>query len=256
LNKPTNTKPNYEKRNMSPSAHLSNDIKMRSYKEMYNSVNKNQKRQNTENKLRNRTIDTKFNLQHEESSAKSERSLSSSRNRNHSDKRIGTGNSIFGANSNSYFKTALNEWKDRHFKLQKDNDYLRSTLITEKKNLALCQKKLKTYDKKINSFEELNKKLNKIVIDHENLLNQYEQSELIRREQAKLIKSLQNEVDVLRRYTKLSDEESNSKGEQICDRNLTVEDTTGISKKLKKKTKTKTKIKSQVIEEPSKKIPK
>ena len=108
-------------------------------------------------------------------------------------------------NSNSYYKSALTEWKDRFFKLQNVNDELRSTLINENNKVSELTKRSKINDKKINNFDDVNIRLSKMITEHENLINQYEQSELIRREQTKLIKSLQHEVDILRKYANISE---------------------------------------------------
>lgn len=99
----------------------------------------------------------------------------------------------------------MNEWKDRFFKLQKENEFLRANFTNEKKKVVDFEKKIKNNEKKLNNFEDVNGRLNKLINDHENLINQYEQSELIRREQIKLVKSLQNEVDILRKYSNIND---------------------------------------------------
>lgn len=142
-------------------------------------------------------------------------------------------------NNNSYYKSALNEWKERFYKSQKENEQLRNSLVTEKKKVLECEKKTKLNEKKINSFDELNLRMNKLISDHENLINQYEQSELIRREQAKLIKSLQYEVDILRKYSKIADDEPiqlNRKNETI-EREAQKENENIVKKKGKKKKK-------------------
>ena len=138
-------------------------------------------------------------------------------------------------NSNSYYKSALTEWKDRFFKLQKVNDELRSTLINEKNKVSELTKRSKINDKKINNFDDVNIRLSKMITEHENLINQYEQSELIRREQTKLIKSLQHEVDILRKYANISETSVENTVNREVDSTSNENEIT--KKKLKKKKK-------------------
>jgi hypothetical protein len=142
-------------------------------------------------------------------------------------------------NNNSYYKSALNEWKERFYKSQKENEMLRNSLVTEKKKVLECEKKYKLNEKKVNNFDELNVRMNKLISDHENLINQYEQSELIRREQAKLVKSLQYEVDILRKYAKITDDEpvQLGKGNETIERESQKENENNVKKKGKKKKK-------------------
>lgn len=185
-----------------------NKLISKSFKEVNHSLDSHKFNQISTRRHRKKDTSS-LNSSSDKRSVGSQRSLNSSKNLIERDNYVGSKTS-----SNSYFKSAMNEWKEKYLKLQKDNDVLRSTVIQNKKRLMEYEKKIRSYDKKVNSFEELNMKFNKIIEDHESLINQYEQSELIRREQAKLIKSLQNEVEVLRKYTTMTEENQTFKTEE------------------------------------------
>jgi len=184
---------------MSPMSIDSGAKKIVSYKDMYGSKNlkssnrdKNGKRNRTSDNLNNRS---NYHSVSTENSKSSDMKNSSSRNENN----------IYTTNKHSYFKSAMTEWKDKCFKLQKDNDSIRTNLILEKKKVLELEKRLKLNDKKAYQFDDTSDKLTKVVADNDNLQNQYEQSEMIRKEQTKLIKSLQYEIEILRKYTDINE---------------------------------------------------
>ena len=110
------------------------------------------------------------------------------------------------------FKNTVKEWKEKYYKALKEHEGTKALLIKEKqRNLELI-KSSKTLERKSANFDNLNYRLNKLIDDHEKLLGQYEQSEIIRREQSKLIKTLQNEISILRRYDGNSNVLSNIDG--------------------------------------------
>jgi len=175
---------------------------------------------NNRSDYRSVSTENSMNSQLKNSSSKNEKELSNYSNKN---------------NSNSYFKSAMSEWKEKCFKLQKDNDSLRTNLILEKKKVIELEKRLKLNDKKVNSFDNVNDQLSKFVMESENVQNRYEQSELIRKEQSKLIKSLQYEIEILRKYTDI-----NIPSEKTNGTNTESNDTQKspiAKKKLKKKKK-------------------
>ena len=135
---------------------------------------------------------------------------------------------------------------------QKENENLRKNLINEKKKVLDFEKKGKNNEKKVNTFDDMNGRLNKLIDDHENLLNQYEQSELIRREQTKLVKSLQNEVDILRKYSNVNDIADNSINNHIdtkiaCNRDDVEMNLQPLKKKIKKKKKQSVELNNNII---------
>ncbi len=97
------------------------------------------------------------------------------------------------------YKNTVKEWKERYYKALKEHEITKGLLIKEKQKNIDIIKHNKNLERKSTNFDNLNQRLNKVIDDHEKLLNQFEQSEIIRREQSKLIKTLQNEITVLRK---------------------------------------------------------
>ena len=97
------------------------------------------------------------------------------------------------------YKNTVKEWKERYYKALKEHEVTKSLLVKEKQKNNDIIKHNKNLERKSTNFDNLNIRLSKVIDDHEKLLNQYEQSEVIRREQSKLIKTLQNEISILRR---------------------------------------------------------
>lgn len=102
--------------------------------------------------------------------------------------------------NNYSYRNTVKEWKEKYYKSLKEHEVTKCMLIKEKQKNHELNKTIKNLERKSANFDNLNYRLNKLVDDHEKLLSQYEQSEIIRREQSKLIKTLQNEVSILRRY--------------------------------------------------------
>ena len=98
------------------------------------------------------------------------------------------------------FRNTVKEWKEKYYRALKEHEITKGLMVKEKHKNCEMIKSNKNLERKSSMFDNLNYKLNKLIDDNEKLLNQYEQSELIRREQSKLIKTLQNEVSILRRY--------------------------------------------------------
>jgi len=98
------------------------------------------------------------------------------------------------------YRNTVKEWKDKYYRALKEHEISKGMMVKEKQKNCELIKINKNLERKSSMFDNLNYRLNKLIDDNEKLLNQYEQSELIRREQSKLIKTLQNEVSILRKY--------------------------------------------------------
>ena len=108
--------------------------------------------------------------------------------------------SIRSINSKKSLNTSItgDSWRDKYFKVKKDLEDKKSELVKERQKASdlsaknkLMIKKEENYDKLMSDYKDLGNKLNKLV-------KKFEESEFIRKEQNKLIKSLQNEIDLLR----------------------------------------------------------
>jgi len=222
---------------LSPSSHDSSLVKLVTYQDLYNKDDKKSIKKDSINTKRNRTFDNMNNMR------SNYHSISTENSKNNSFIKNSTSRNDTKVNTNSYYKSALNEWKDRYFKLQKENDSLRNNLVFEKKKVHEYEKKLKINDKKVNNFDDVNEKLKKVLGENESFAGQYEQSELIRKEQAKLIKSLQYEVEIMRKYANISEnsDQNKTQGNNETESNNEINQNNNITPVVKKKLKKKKK---------------
>ena len=95
-----------------------------------------------------------------------------------------------------------NPWKEKYFKVLDDNENLKESLIKEKTKQIIedePKKNVRNDESAKNKENEiLNFKLNKLIDKYELLLQDFNQSEKIRREQSNLIITLQKEIEILR----------------------------------------------------------
>ena len=108
-------------------------------------------------------------------------------------------NKIRTLNKVSNLTTSNNEnWKEKFYQISKDNESLKANMVKERQQNLDLSKKVRQMEKSISENEMLNNKLNKLADNFERISEDFKQSEIIRREQANLIKSLQKEVEILR----------------------------------------------------------
>ncbi len=124
---------------------------------------------------------------------------SSRKNLQNSFSSTGSGkNRVNDFNSCALTKDLKDNWKEKFYQVVKDNENLKTSLVKERQQNQDLGKRVKQMEKSISENEKLNEKLNKLVDSFEKLHQDFTQSEIIRREQSNLIKSLQNEVEMLR----------------------------------------------------------
>jgi hypothetical protein len=114
--------------------------------------------------------------------------------------RLKNDDSIRSINSKKSLNTSVvgDSWRDKYFKVKADLEEKKKDIVRERQKASdllaknkLMLKKEENYDKLIMDYKETGIKFNKLV-------KKFEESEFIRKEQNKLIKSLQNEIDLLR----------------------------------------------------------
>lgn len=107
------------------------------------------------------------------------------------------------ANSHSFRNNFLpnsvrNNYEEKYKQLKIDYDILKSSLVKERQKTYKLEQKNEKIRKKGEIFDDLQNKHEKLDQNYNILLNKLDESELIRKEQSKLIKSLQREIDILR----------------------------------------------------------
>jgi len=88
--------------------------------------------------------------------------------------------------------------KNKFEKLTEKFDIQKTNLIKERQVNLQLTKKLKKIQKKENSYDDLYNSYMSVTKKYKDTLIKLDESDLIRKEQAKLIKSLQREIDILR----------------------------------------------------------
>jgi hypothetical protein len=116
----------------------------------------------------------------------------------HNDIHLSTNHSMSRSpRAGGVFKNKL-DWKEKYEKIKINYDNIKSTLIKERQKVVELTKKIKKIKKKEEQFDEINQYNHTLLSQNKRVVVQLEESEMIRTEQAKLIRSLQREVDLLR----------------------------------------------------------
>jgi hypothetical protein len=90
----------------------------------------------------------------------------------------------------------------------KDDKSVTQALEEEKIKNEEMVKYQKILDKKWTGYDQINYKYNKLIDEHEKLLIRYDESEMIRKEQSQLIKTLKKELQLLGKWSKPDNEEN------------------------------------------------
>ncbi len=99
------------------------------------------------------------------------------------------------------YREAITVWKEKYYKLMKDDQMVHKALEEERRKNEELSKYQETLDTKWNTYDKVNHKFNKLIDEYEKLLIRYEESEMIRKEQSKLIKTLKKELELLGKWT-------------------------------------------------------
>lgn len=89
-------------------------------------------------------------------------------------------------------------WKEKYEELIGELDQVKTLLDKEKKENDDMKKKIKVSKKKETQMNQLTKYNQELIQSKENLLQKFNQSEQIRKEQIKIIQELQNQVNQMR----------------------------------------------------------
>jgi len=99
------------------------------------------------------------------------------------------------------YREAITVWKEKYYKLMKDDQMVHKALEEERRKNEELSKYQETLDTKWNTYDKVNHKFNKLIDEYEKLLIRYEESEMIRKEQSKLIKTLKKELELLGKWS-------------------------------------------------------
>jgi hypothetical protein len=105
---------------------------------------------------------------------------------------------ISASKRDSSFTTIKGDFETKYHQLKIDFDITKSNLVKERQKVITLEKKNERNRKKCEQYDELHDKNQLLNDKYKNLLSKFDESELIRKEQSKLIKSLQREIDLLR----------------------------------------------------------
>lgn len=120
-----------------------------------------------------------------------------------------------GADYKTYcYREAITVWKEKYYKLMRDDKTLHENLEIEKRKNEELAKYLKNLENKWSSYDKINYKFNKLIDEHEKLLIRYDESESIRKEQSQLIKVLKKELQFLGKWSKPEEAEKDFPEEQ------------------------------------------
>ena len=100
--------------------------------------------------------------------------------------------------SSKISKAHNDNWKERFYQISKDNENLKASLVKERQQNLEYSKKIRKLEQNTIENDKISEKLNKLAENFDRINQDFTQSELIRREQSNLIRSLQNEVEILR----------------------------------------------------------
>lgn len=106
--------------------------------------------------------------------------------------------SNLGSNQRKKEMTTNEIWKEKYELLIDEYDQVKTLLDKEKKDNEEMKKKILSTKKKENQIGELTKYNQELCNSKKNLIQKYQQSEQIRREQIKIIQRLQDEVNKMR----------------------------------------------------------
>jgi hypothetical protein len=154
------------------------------------------------------------------------------------------------ANSHSLRNTFIpnsvrNNYEEKYKQLKNDYDSLKSSLVKERQKTYKLEQKNEKIRKKEEMYDDLQSNHEKLDQKYSKLLTKLDESELIRKEQSKLIKSLQREIDILRGNY---DEEnmSNSLSNRLIEEYKELKSELNFEKLVKKKKKNKSKSKPKL----------
>ena len=98
------------------------------------------------------------------------------------------------------YREAITVWKEKYYKLMKDDQIVCNALEEERRKNEELNKYKENLETKWNTYDKINYKFNKLIDEYEKLLIRYEESEMIRKEQSKLIKTLKKELELLGKW--------------------------------------------------------
>lgn len=134
------------------------------------------------------------------SGRKAKKSVAAANSSSNAFNRLNTGsNQSFSINTQGN-KSKIAEQKDKEkiLKLKERNNELKLALKSERKKNDELEKKMKKIKFKEENFDVLEKNFISLQKEFETMQKSYNQSELIRKEQAKLIKSMKYEIELLK----------------------------------------------------------
>lgn len=99
------------------------------------------------------------------------------------------------------FREAITVWKEKYYKLMKDDQIVHNALEEERRKNEELSKYQETLQTKWNTYDKVNHKFNKLIDEYEKLLIRTEESEMIRKEQSLLIKTLKKELELLGKWS-------------------------------------------------------
>lgn len=124
--------------------------------------------------------------------------LSNKRNENHSNKQSKTSYTNKTSANSSLVITNITDKDKKHKQLKEKFEETRSNLIKEKQRNIELTKQIKNIIKKEENYSKLEEMHANLLKKFENLHLHFQESEVIRKEQSKLIKIMQNEIEFLR----------------------------------------------------------